>query len=170
MSRGKSTSAIFPLGQGLCGMYPLELTGVRARVEPSTPSVIFPSGRWEISRSLWHVQAVVDRSVGHSCQARVISQGKRVSKFPIGAMGKLRHVLSVVDRSVSRSCASVSRGTSMSAIFPSGRWEHCKVSAALTHCVVDQSGCSCASVSRGNARQQLSHRGDGKLQVSAART
>jgi hypothetical protein len=34
---------------------------------------------------LWHVLAIVDRSVGRSCSS--VSRGKRVSNFPIGALG-----------------------------------------------------------------------------------
>ena len=74
--------------EGLCGTYILKLTEalvaiVQARIRASA-SAFFPWGQWELSRSLRHVHSVVDRSV-RSCAN--VSRGKRVSNFPIGAMG-----------------------------------------------------------------------------------
>ena len=73
----------------------------------------------------------------------------------------LRHVLAVVHRSVSHSCASETRGKRVSS-FPSGRWELLKVSAARTACSLPKSSQLCKRESR-QARQQFSHRGDGKF-------
>ena len=71
-------------------------------------NVSLPLGRWELSRSLQYAPPVVDRSVGRSCASE--NQSKRVSNFPMGAMGtfsrSLRHVPTVVDRSVGCSCTS----------------------------------------------------------------
>ena len=79
--------------EGLCGTYILLLTEasaavVRAGVNASM-SAIFPSGPWELSRSLRHVHTVVDRSVVRNCASE--NQSKRVSIFPIGAMGSFEH-------------------------------------------------------------------------------
>ena len=78
--------------------------GVQARVEAST-SATLPTGRWGLLRSLRHAQPVVYRSVIRRRASE--NQSKRVSSFPIGAMGNyrsLRHVhKAIVDQSVGRS-------------------------------------------------------------------
>ena len=53
----------------------------QARIKASA-SAIFPSGRWELSRSLQHALPVVDQNVSRSCAS--VSQGKHVSIFPSG--------------------------------------------------------------------------------------
>ena len=111
-----------------------------------------PMGAMGKYRSLRHIhKAIVDQSVGRSCASE--SRGKHVSHFPIGAMGNSQvsaartypwwnKRLITIARRESRQEASTS------AIFPLGRWELFKVSAARTTCSY-RSVRSCASVSRG---------------------
>ena len=126
---------------------------------------IFPSGQWELSRSLRHAHPTVDRSVGSSCASE--SRGKHVSHFPIGRwelLKSLRHAQPVVYRSVIRRCASENQSKCVSN-FPIGAMgdfrslQHVHI---RDHCtIVDQSvRRSCASESK-RASQQFSHRGDG---------
>ena len=102
-----------------------------------------PWGRWELSRSLRHAPPVVDGSV-RSCASE--TRGKRVSIFPIGAMGTF-------EVSVARtSCSSSERQTQWCKReskqarqhfpskqarqhFPSGRWEVSRMSTHVSSCV-----------------------------------
>jgi hypothetical protein len=137
---------------------------VQARVEASA-SAIFPWGRWEKFRPLRHVHTVVDRSVSRSCASE--SRGKRVSIFPIGAMGIFEDERAQDELCWSRSGSSRwtlclhkqqhrrPANSKQNMSLPSGRWELFKVSVACTPCIVDRSVRSCASESRGKRVSNL---------------
>jgi hypothetical protein len=64
----------------------LVISDRQARVDASL-SAIFPRGRWELLKvSEWHIPAVVDRSVRHSCET--LSRGERVSNCSCVARGE----------------------------------------------------------------------------------
>ena len=125
----------------LCGTYRLLstealVTVVQARVEASA-SAIFPSGLWELSRSLQYAPPVVDRSVGRTvAQARVEASASAI--FPSGLWElsrSLQYAPPVVDRSVGRTVAQARIKASASVIFPSGQWELLSTSTHYACCV-----------------------------------
>ena len=112
---------------GVEAVFPLMLLDEKVTVPPLTwtpppckqqANVSLTWGRWEVSRSMRHVQTVVDRTVGHSCQARV--EASASASLPWGD-GNLMHNFSrsllcappAVNQSDS-SCAIVSRGKHVS--------------------------------------------------------
>ena len=147
---------------------------MQARIKASA-SAFFPSGRWELLKSLRHVQPVVYRSVIRRCasenQSKCISifpigrweipflcgtytsetleltgasaavvqasQSKCVSNFPIGAMGTFEALCGTYRLQLTEASFEVVQArikANASAVFPLGRWELCKVSAARTAC------------------------------------